>query len=168
MQTQTHKMAICLWFSHQAQAAANYYTSIFKKSSIGRMAFYGEEGKDIHKKESGSLMTIEFELEGQRFVALNGGPDFKFNEAVSLVVNCDDQEEIDHYWNLLSKDGDPYAQQCGWLKDKFGVSWQIVPSILKEMIGEPGSKESERAMAAFLRMKKIDIDELTRAYKGAA
>jgi predicted 3-demethylubiquinone-9 3-methyltransferase (glyoxalase superfamily) len=166
MQTQSNKMAICLWFNKEALDAANYYTTIFKNSRIGRRAFYSKEGQEVHKKPEGSLMTVEFELEGQRFVALNGGPEFKFNEAVSLVVNCADQQEIDHYWNSLSKDADPIAQQCGWLKDKFGVSWQIVPGILKELVGQPGSKESDRAMAALLRMKKIELDALLKAYHG--
>jgi predicted 3-demethylubiquinone-9 3-methyltransferase (glyoxalase superfamily) len=166
MQTQTNKTAICLWFNKEALDAANYYTSIFKNSSIGRMTFYSSEDQHIHKKPDGSLMTVEFELEGQRFVALNGGPEFKFNEPVSLVVNCADQKEIDHYWDSLSRGADPIAQQCGWLKDKFGISWQIVPGILKDLIGQPGSKESDRAMAALLRMKKIEVDTLLKAYHG--
>ena len=127
------KISANLWFDRQAEEAVNYYMSIFRNSRIIRVTYYGEEGHDIHKMPAGSVMTIEFELEGQTFVALNGGPVFKFNEAVSFIVNCDTQAEIDYYWDKLSRDGDKNAQQCGWLKDKFGLSWQIVPSTLSEM-----------------------------------
>ena len=124
----TQKIAPCLWFDSQAEEAANFYVSVFKNSKITSVAKYTKAGQETHKKRPGSVMTVEFELDGQPFTALNGGPDFKFNEAVSLQVPCRNQDEIDHYWNKLSKGGDPKAQQCGWLKDKYGLSWQVVPS----------------------------------------
>jgi predicted 3-demethylubiquinone-9 3-methyltransferase (glyoxalase superfamily) len=128
------KITPCLWFDSNAEAAVNFYTSIFKNSRIGMVSRYGEAGHEIHGKPAGSVLTIEFELNGQAFTALNGGPTFKFNEAVSFQVGCESQEEIDYYWGKLSEDGDKNAQQCGWLKDKFGVSWQIVPNVLGTML----------------------------------
>ena len=126
----------------------------------------GEAGKEIHGKPAGSVMTVAFELEGQTFTALNGGPIFKFNEAISFQVDCETQAEVDHYWTKLSEGGDPSAQQCGWLKDRYGLSWQIVPRALVEMLMDPDAGKSQRVMTAMLRMKKIDIGELKRAYAG--
>lgn len=156
----------CLWFDDQAEEAAEFYTGIFSKSRILTIARYGEVGHEIHGRPAGSVMTVAFELDGQAFTALNGGPVFKFNEAVSLQVSCETQEEVDYYWEKLSAGGDEKAQQCGWLKDKYGASWQVVPRILPEMVSDPGSEKSQRAMKAMLQMKKIDIDELQRAYAG--
>jgi len=160
------RIAPCLWFDDQAEAAVAFYTGIFKNSKTTQIARYGEAGKEIHHRRPGSVMTIAFELDGQPFTALNGGPVFKFNEAISLQIFCDTQQEIDHYWEKLSAGGDPKAQQCGWLKDKFGVSWQVVPRKLPELVKDPNSPQSQRAMNAMLRMKKLKIDELERAYKG--
>jgi predicted 3-demethylubiquinone-9 3-methyltransferase (glyoxalase superfamily) len=160
------RIAPCLWFDHQAEEAATFYVSVFKNSKIVSVARYGKAGQEIHKRPAGSVMTVAFELDGQAFTALNGGPAFTFNEAVSLQVNCRNQEEVDYYWDKLSKGGDPGAQQCGWLKDKYGLSWQIVPSVLPEMLKDHESAKAQRAMEALLRMKKIDIRELERAVAG--
>src|SRR5687767_8797045 len=157
-----------LWFDSQAEEAAKHYVSIFKNSKIGRITRYGKEGYEIHQRPAGSVMTIEFILEGQTFVALNGGPHFKFNEAISFIVNCHTQEEIDYYWNKLSAGGDPNAQQCGWLKDKFGLSWQIVPAILDDMVSDSDPKKSEAVMGALLKMKKLEIKKLEEAYNQEA
>jgi predicted 3-demethylubiquinone-9 3-methyltransferase (glyoxalase superfamily) len=159
----TSKIAPCLWFDHQAEEAANFYVSVFKNSRIVQVTRYTEAGREIHKRPAGSVMTVVFELDGQAFTALNGGPSFKFNEAISLQVNCDTQKELDFYWDALSKGGDPKAQQCGWLKDKYGLSWQVVPRVLPELLNDHTSETAERAMDAMLRMKKIDIAELERA-----
>jgi predicted 3-demethylubiquinone-9 3-methyltransferase (glyoxalase superfamily) len=155
-----------LWFDDQALQAAEFYTAIFKKSKIGKVTRYGEAGKEIHKKPAGTVLTVAFELDGQAFTALNGGPNFKFNEAISLQIDCETQEEVDYYWDKLSEGGDKKAQQCGWLKDKYGVSWQVVPRVLVEMISDPDTEKSGRAMKAMLQMKKIDIAALKRAYAG--
>jgi len=163
---QIQKITPCLWFDHQAEEAAAFYTAIFKNSKIGRIARYSEAGREIHGKAPGSVMTVAFELNGQPFTALNGGPIFKFNEAISLQVNCETQEEIDYYWEKLSAGGDEKAQQCGWLKDKYGVSWQIVPVALSEMASDPNPAKSGRVMEAILKMKKINLSELKRAYAG--
>ena len=152
-----------LWFDRQAGDAANFYAGIFKNSRILRTSYYGKEGFDIHHMPEGTVMTIEFELEGQRFVGLNGGPIFKFNEAISFIINCDDQAEVDHYWNKLTDGGDPKAQQCGWLKDKFGVSWQVVPKVLPALLQNKDPRKSGRVMQSMLQMKKIDIGELEAA-----
>ncbi|RJQ68983.1 MAG: VOC family protein [Desulfobacteraceae bacterium] len=160
------KITPCLWFDDRAEEAAGFYTSIFNNSKIGRITRYGKEGYEIHGREAGTVMTVEFELDGQPFVALNGGPFFNFNEAVSFQVHCDTQEEVDYYWAKLSQGGDEQAQQCGWLKDQFGLSWQVVPKILSELVGNPDSEKSQRAMKAMLQMKKIDIAEIKRAYAG--
>jgi predicted 3-demethylubiquinone-9 3-methyltransferase (glyoxalase superfamily) len=160
------KITPCLWFDNQAEKAVAFYTAIFKNSKIVNVSRYGEAGQEIHGKPAGTVMTVAFELDGQAFTALNGGPVFKFNEAISFQVNCETQAEIDYYWEKLSEGGDEKAQQCGWLKDKYGVSWQIVPTILPELIKDPDSERSQRAMAAMLRMKKLDIDELKRSYAG--
>jgi predicted 3-demethylubiquinone-9 3-methyltransferase (glyoxalase superfamily) len=158
----------CLWFDNQAEEVAAFYTAIFKNSRIGRITRYGKEGFEIHGRPAGSVMTVEFELDGQAFTALNGGPVFKFNEAVSFQVQCETQEEVDFYWDKLSEDGDEQAQQCGWLKDKFGLSWQVFPRVLTEWVGDPASEKSQRAMKAMLQMKKIDLETIRRAYDGTA
>jgi predicted 3-demethylubiquinone-9 3-methyltransferase (glyoxalase superfamily) len=160
------KITPCLWFDDQAEEAVEFYISIFRNSKIVNIARYGEAGHEVHGKPAGTVMTVAFELDGQTFTALNGGPMFKFNEAISFQVNCETQEEVDYYWEKLSEGGDEKAQQCGWLKDKYGASWQVVPSVLPELINDPDSEKSQRAMQAMLQMKKIDIDELKRAYGG--
>jgi predicted 3-demethylubiquinone-9 3-methyltransferase (glyoxalase superfamily) len=160
------KIFPCLWFDTQAEEAAKYYTSIFKNSRIKKVTHYGKEGYDVHKMPEGAAMSVMFELEGQPFMALNGGPLFKFNEAVSLVIHCDNQSEIDYYWEKLSAGGDPKAQQCGWLKDKYGLSWQVTPKQLKEMMVDDDREKSDRVMAAMLKMHKLNIRELEEAYEG--
>jgi len=157
------KITPCLWFDSEAEDAAKFYTSIFKNSKIGKISRYGEAGKEVHGKPPGSVMTVEFELDGQPFTGLNGGPIFKFTEAISFQVDCKTQEEVDHYWDKLTEGGDENAQQCGWLKDRFGVSWQVVPSALAELLSDPDPIKSGRVMNAMLQMKKIDIAELRRA-----
>ena len=160
------RIGICLWFDNQAEQAAKFYTGIFKRSKIIGVARYGNAGFEIHRRPEGSVMTVEFQLEGQRFTALNGGPLFKFNEAISLQVYCKDQKEIDYYWKRLGAGGDPKARQCGWLKDKFGLSWQVVPEGMQKMMKDHKSPKAERTMAAVLQMKKFDIKALERAAKG--
>jgi predicted 3-demethylubiquinone-9 3-methyltransferase (glyoxalase superfamily) len=160
------RIAPCLWFDDQAEEAVAFYTAIFRNSAVVNISRYGEAGYEFHRKPAGTVMTVAFELDGQAFTALNGGPMFTFNEAISLQVNCETQEEVDYYWEKLSDGGDENAQQCGWLKDKYGVSWQIVPSVLLEMINDPDAEKSQRAMEAMLLMKKIDIEALKRAYTG--
>lgn len=155
----------CLWFDDQAEEAANFYVSVFKNGSIRNISRYGKEGFEFHGKPAGSVMTVEFELNGQTFTALNGGPIFKFNEAISFQVSCESQEEVDHYWQKLSEGGDKNAQQCGWLKDKYGVSWQIVPIILIQLLQDKNADKSQRVMKAMLQMKKIDIQTLKQAYE---
>jgi predicted 3-demethylubiquinone-9 3-methyltransferase (glyoxalase superfamily) len=162
----TQRISPCLWFDDQAEEAARFYTGIFKNSRIGRITRYGKAGYEIHHRPAGSVMTVEFELDGQPFTALNGGPQFKFNEAISFQIDCENQKEVDYYWEKLTAGGDKNAQVCGWLKDKFGVSWQVVPTVLAEMVGDPDSQKSQRAMQAMLQMKKLDIAELKRAYAG--
>lgn len=154
-----------LWFDGNAEEAVNFYVSIFKNSRIGNIAKYGEAGKEIHGQPAGSIMTIEFEIEGQSFLALNGGPDFKFSEAVSFAINCETQEEIDYYWNKLIEGGDPSAQICGWLKDKYGLSWQVVPTAISKMMLDPDKKKRDRVTNAFLKMKKINLADLEKVYK---
>jgi predicted 3-demethylubiquinone-9 3-methyltransferase (glyoxalase superfamily) len=154
----------CLWFDTQAEDAANTYVSIFRNSKIMRLSRYGKEGHAIHGREAGSVMTVEFEIEGQRFVALNGGPHFKFNEAVSFQVHCGTQEEIDHYWGKLAEGGE--EGPCGWLKDRYGVSWQVVPAVLPDMLMDPNPEKAGRVTKAFLQMRKFDIEALERAYEG--
>ncbi|MEP0873632.1 VOC family protein [Trichocoleus desertorum AS-A10] len=152
----------CLWFDDQAEAAAQFYTSVFRNSKIVHISRYGEAGQEIHGKPAGTVMTVNFELDGQPFTALNGGPTFKFNEAISFQVFCDTQEEVDDYWQKLSVGGDETAQQCGWLKDKYGVSWQIIPRILIELLKHPDVATSQKVTTAMLQMKKIEIDALKR------
>ena len=160
-----HGISPCLWFDDQAEEAARFYTSIFPNSRIGRISRYGKEGHDIHGRPEGSVMTVEFELDGRTFTALNGGPVFKFNEAVSFQVYCETQDEVDFYWEKLSNGGGPQAQQCGWLKDRYGLSWQIVPSALIQMLQDNDKARSGRVMKALLQMKKLDIRGLQRAYE---
>ena len=160
------KIVPCLWFDNQAEQAANFYTAIFKNSKIGQITYYGEAGQEQHGQKPGTVLTVAFELDGQSFTALNGGPIFKFTEALSLQVMCDDQKELDYYWDKLSAGGDANAQQCGWVKDKYGLSWQIIPKVLLELVGDPKSEKSQRAMTAMLGMKKLDIAALERAYEG--
>jgi predicted 3-demethylubiquinone-9 3-methyltransferase (glyoxalase superfamily) len=155
----------CLWFDGQAEPAVSFYASIFPDSRITAVSRYGEAGREIHGGAPGSVLTIAFELDGVAFTALNGGPRFRFNEAISLQVNCETQQEIDHYWSRLSEGGEPEAQQCGWLKDRYGLSWQVVPSSMARLM-TTGGDHAERVMNAVLKMKKIDIEALERAYAG--
>lgn len=152
-------MSICLWYDGQAEEAAKFYTSIFPNSKMGSVSRYGKEGFEIHRQPAGSAMVATFSLNGMDFMALNGGPLFKFNESVSVVVQCETQEEIDHYWNKLTEGGQ--ESQCGWLKDKFGLSWQIVPSILNRLATDPA--RMGKAMNAVMKMRKIDIQQLQEA-----
>jgi predicted 3-demethylubiquinone-9 3-methyltransferase (glyoxalase superfamily) len=164
----TQRITPCLWFADEAEEAARFYTGIFPNSGITTITRYGAAGFEVHHRPAGSVMTVAFELDGQAFTALNGGPVFTFNEAVSLEVRCETQEEIDYYWERLSEGGDPSAQQCGWLKDRYGLSWQVVPNGMEEMMADPGSPGAQRAMEAMLRMKKLDVAELHRAHDGTA
>jgi predicted 3-demethylubiquinone-9 3-methyltransferase (glyoxalase superfamily) len=151
------KITPCLWFDTEGEEAANFYTSVFPNSRIVDVARYGSAGP----RPAGTVMTVSFELDGEKFLALNGGPDFTFNEAISFQVSCDTQDEVDAYWSKLSEGGE--EGPCAWLKDKFGVSWQIVPTRLVDLLGDPDREKSQRVMAAMLKMKKIEIDELERA-----
>jgi predicted 3-demethylubiquinone-9 3-methyltransferase (glyoxalase superfamily) len=161
---QRQKITPCLWFDTQAEEAARFYASIFENSRIRQVVHYGKAGHEVHGKQAGSVMTVEFELAGQTFIGLNGGPHFKFNEAVSFQVLCETQEEIDHFWNRLSKGGQESA--CGWLKDKFGLSWQIVPAVLPQMMADADGARTNRIMNAVLKMKKFDLAALQRAFAG--
>jgi len=158
------KITPFLWFNHQAEDAARFYTSIFKNSKIGRILRYSEGVAKATGQPAGSVLTIEFEIEGQKFVALNGGPQFKFNESVSFVVNCETQEEVDYFWEKLTADGGEESA-CGWLTDKFGLSWQVVPTVLIDMLHDEDYEKSERVTNAMLQMKKIDIKTLKEAYE---
>ena len=160
------RIAPCLWFDNQAEEAANFYTSVFKDSKIKRITRYPDAGTETHHQPPGKVMTVEFDLDGLSFTALNGGPDFRFNEAVSMQKYCKDQAEIDYYWEKLGAGGDPMAQMCGWLKDRFGLSWQIVPEGMDEMYKDHTSPNAQRVMSAMLKMKKLDVAELKRAYDG--
>jgi predicted 3-demethylubiquinone-9 3-methyltransferase (glyoxalase superfamily) len=160
------KITPCLWFDDQAEEAAKFYTAIFNNSKIVSMTRYGEAGHEVHGRPAGTVMTVAFELDGHAFTALNGGPMFKFSEAISFQVSCETQEELDYYWERLSEGGDREAQQCGWLKDKYGASWQVIPNVLLEMLTNPDSKKSQRVMKTMVQMKKIDIEELKQAYDG--
>lgn len=162
----TQRITPCLWFENQAEEAAQFYTSIFKNSKITNTTRYSESGQEIHGQTPGSVLTVAFEIDGQTFTALNGGPLFKFTEAVSFQINCETQEEIDYYWEKLTPGGDEEAQQCGWLKDRFGLSWQVVPTRMEEMFKDADSEGAKRAMNAMMKMKKIDINELERAFEG--
>src|SRR2546429_2963310 len=160
----TQKITPFLWFDDNAEEAANFYVSVFKDSRIKNVTRYDEAASKAAGRPVGSAMTVEFELEGQPFIALNGGPSFKFSEAISFVVNCETQEEIDELWEKLS--AHPESEQCGWLKDKFGLSWQIVPTAMGELMGGSDPEKSGRAMQAMLQLKKLDIQALHDAYEG--
>ena len=160
------KITPCLWFDGQAEDAARFYTSIFKDSKITAISRYPEIGQETHGKPPGSVLTVAFELNGQSFTGLNGGPHFKFNEAVSFQIDCEDQEEVDYYWQRLSEGSDPDKGQCGWIKDKFGLFWQVVPKILPQLLSDPDTAKSQRAFQAMLQMKKLDIAALERAFAG--
>jgi predicted 3-demethylubiquinone-9 3-methyltransferase (glyoxalase superfamily) len=160
------KITPFLWFDDNAEEAVNFYTSIFKNSNLGNIARYDDAGAKASGRPKGSAMTVPFQLGDQQFVALNGGPHFKFTEAISFVVNCDSQEEVDYYWEKLSEGGDKSSQQCGWLKDKYGLSWQIIPTALSRLLQDKNAEKSKRVMQALLQMKKLDIAALKRAHEG--
>jgi predicted 3-demethylubiquinone-9 3-methyltransferase (glyoxalase superfamily) len=160
------KITPCLWFDHQGEEAARFYVSVFPNSKINQISHYGEAGKEVHQRPPGSVLSVAFELDGQTFIALNGGPIFKFTEAVSLQIYCDSQQEVDHFWETLSAGGDPAAQQCGWLKDKYGLSWQVVPRVLPDLLDDPDRDKAGRAMTAMMQMKKLDVAALQRAAGG--
>lgn len=164
--SKVQKIAPCLWFDGQAEEAARFYTSIFPNSRITDVSYFGETGFEVHGRPAGSVMVAAFELDGQPFTALNGGPQFRFSEAISLMVSCETQEEVDYYWERLSAGGEEQAQECGWLKDKFGLSWQVVPTALLRLMSGPDRARSERTMEALLQMKKLDIAALERAAAG--
>ena len=166
MQTKIQKITPFLWFDSQAEETARFYTQIFKDSKILSVSRYGKAGAEASGRPKGTVMTVAIQLDGQEFVALNGGPHFKFTEAISLVVNCESQEEVDYYWEKLSAGGDEKAQQCEWLKDKYGLSWQVAPTVLIKLVNDPDHEKSQRAMKAMLHMKKIDIAALKRASEG--
>lgn len=159
------KITPFLWFDHQAEEAAKFYTSVFKNSKVGRILRYDDASAKGAGRLVGSVLTIEFEIAGQKFTALNGGPEFKFNESISFVVNCETQNEVDYFWEKLMADGGQESQ-CGWLKDKFGVSWQITPTVLIDMLNDKDAKKAERVMKAMMQMQKIDIETLKEAYAG--
>lgn len=157
------KITPFLWFDDQAEEAVNFYTSIFKNSKIKNISYYGEEGIEITGKSAGTVMVITFELNGQEISALNGGPQFKFTEAISFAVNCETQEEVDELWEKLSESGE--KGHCGWLKDKYGLSWQIVPTVLGELMSDADPEKTQKVMRAMLQMKKLDIATLKQAYE---
>ncbi|KAK3374673.1 3-demethylubiquinone-9 3-methyltransferase-domain-containing protein [Podospora didyma] len=161
-----NKITTCLWFDGQAEDAANFYVSIFKNSQIKHIQRYTSAGEEQHGRAPGSVMVVAFDLNGHPFVGLNGGPGFKFSAAVSFQIDCANQEEVDHYWDKLREGGDEARLQCGWLEDKFGVSWQVVPTILKELLSSPEREKADRAMKAMMGMKKLDIAELQKAFDG--
>lgn len=158
------KIVPCLWFDSDGEEAARFYVSVFPDSRIGRIGHYVEAGKDVHGKEPGSVVTVEFEIAGLKFLALNGGPHFKFDEAISFQIHCEDQEEVDYYWKTLTEGGSEGS--CGWLKDRFGLSWQVVPTVLPEMLLDPDKTKVGRVFDAFMAMNKFDIAALERAYAG--
>jgi predicted 3-demethylubiquinone-9 3-methyltransferase (glyoxalase superfamily) len=164
MASLTQKVTPCLWFDTQAEEAANFYTSVFANSRIKQISRYGNAGQDVHGKQAGSVMMVAFELEGQTFSALNGGPQFKFSEAISFQVMCDSQDEIDHFWEKLSDGG--REGPCGWLKDKYGLSWQVVPSALPQLISQSSGDARDRIMSAVMKMKKFDLEALKQAQAG--
>jgi predicted 3-demethylubiquinone-9 3-methyltransferase (glyoxalase superfamily) len=167
MQLSQKRIMPCLWFDTQAEEAARFYCSVFKNSKITQVSRYPEAGQEIHHKPAGSVMLVAFELDGQPFTALNGGPNFKFDEAVSFQIMCDTQAEIDDYWDKLTAGGGQEGP-CGWLKDKFGLSWQVVPSAIPKMMTDPDTAKSARVMNAFMTMKKLDLATIERAYAGEA
>ena len=160
------KISPCLWFDTQAEEAAKFYCSVFKNSQVKNISRYTEAGHEVHRKAVGSVMVVEFELEGQTFTALNGGPNFKFSEAISLQIHCETQKDVDYFWDKLTKDGQ--EGPCGWLKDKYGLSWQVVPTVIPKMMTDADPTKSARVMNAVMKMKKLDIAALTQAYEGAA
>lgn len=164
MGSKIQKITPNLWFNNEAEEAAKFYTSVFKNSRIVRITRFGKERHEIEGFTEDTVMDVEFELDGQTFMALNGGPQFKFTEAISFIVSCESQEELDCFWDRLSEGGDEKARVCGWLKDKYGVSWQVVPHNLMEMVSDPDPEKSARVMKALLQMKKIDIKTLQKAY----
>lgn len=166
MDTKIQKITANFWFNMNAEEAVEFYTSVFNNSKVGRTTYYTDAGKEIHGIDAGKVMTIEFQIEGQDFVALNGSPAFQYTEAVSFIINCESQEEVDYYWDKLTEDGDEKAQVCGWLKDRFGVSWQVVPIELNRMLASTDKGKVERVMSSLLKMKKLDLAELRRAYEG--
>lgn len=163
MQDKIQRITPFLWFDTQAEEAVDFYVSVFENSKVTATTRYGKEGAQASGQQEGSVMTIAFELDGQKFTAINGGPHFKFNEALSLVINCTTQQEVDHYWNHLSAGGPPQAQQCGWLEDRYGLSWQVVPVQLVEYLSDPDPQKARKAMGAMLKMKKIDLEALRQA-----
>lgn len=158
------QMTICLWFEHQAEEAAIFYTSVFPDSSLGQVSRFGKEGFEHHGKPEGTAMTVEFSLNGMNFIALNGGPLFRFNEAISVMITCDTQEEIDHYWTRLTEGGE--ESMCGWLKDKYGVSWQVVPAVLPKYLKDKDPARKSRVEQVVFQMKKFDLEKLIKAYEG--
>ena len=166
MQIAAQKINPCLWFDTEAEEAARFYCSVFKNSRIVTVNRYVDEGQEVHGKEAGSVMAVEFEIDGQRFAALNGGPQFKFTEAISFQVHCDDQQEVDYFWEKLTEGGQEIA--CGWLKDKYGLSWQIVPEELFRMLMDPDAGKVKRVTRAFMQMTKFDLAELKQAFDGKA
>lgn len=158
-----HKLTPCLWFDNEAEEAARFYCSVFKNSQFGRISHYPDAGQDIHGRAAGSVLTVEFELEGMPFLPLNGGPQFTFDEAISFQVHCKTQEEIDYYWAALTADGGSEVQ-CGWLKDKFGLSWQVAPDFMGDILAGPDRAAAARVMTAFMKMKKFDMAAIQRAY----
>lgn len=166
MPTITQKITPFLWFDSQAEQAAEFYTSVFKNSRIKQVNRYGRAGQEIHGKESGTVMTVEFEICGQTFTVLNGGPLFKFSEAISFAIGCESQDEIDYFWTKLAQGGE--EGRCGWLKDKFGVSWQVVPAALPQILADADAAARDRVMDAVLKMKKFDLQKLQQAYEGGA
>jgi len=165
MPAKIQRITPCLWFDDQVEAAVAQYTAIFPNSRVLRTSHYSKEAAEVSGRAEGSVLAISFTLDGVEIEALNGGPIFKFNEALSLVVNCESQREIDHYWSRLSEGGDPSAHQCGWLKDRFGLSWQVVPTRLSELLADPDPDKATKVMAAMLKMKKLDLAALERAAK---
>ncbi len=163
----SQKITPHLWFDTNAEEAANFYVSIFKDSGIDLITHFGNEGFEIHHMPEGTVMNVVFRLNGQQFMAINGGPIFKFNEAVSFLIHCENQEEIDYYWEKLNEGGDPKSQQCGWLKDRFGLSWQVAPAQMQDWTSSDNKKKSEAVMREMLKMKKIDIATLEKAFDEA-
>ena len=162
-----HRITPCLWFDDQAEEAATFYTAVFPNSKILDLSRYGDAGQEIHRMKPGTVMTVSFELDGHEFTALNGGPVFRFNEAISLQINCEDQAEVDYYWARLGEGGDERAQQCGWLKDRFGLSWQVTPRAIHDMLTDEDVARAQRVMGALLKMKKIDLEQLRKVYAAA-
>ncbi len=160
------RISPCLWFDTEAEPAANFYVDIFPNSRITGLARYGEVGREFHGKEPGSVMTVGFDLDGHPFTALNGGPLFRFNEAISFQVLCESQGEVDHYWHRLTEDLAEREQPCGWLKDRYGVSWQVIPRVLVEILHRPMSEAAQRATQVVFRMKKLDVETIRLAYEG--